>query len=87
MKITQSGLSSTGKWDYFQGKERVTSSAVSSGLSVPHIMPILCLIMWICSGAIQGLQQAMLKQLGLDLKALPILVLSVFIQRLMLVLS
>lgn len=47
MKITQSGLFSTGKWDYFQGEERVTSSDVSSGLSIPHIMPILCVIMWI----------------------------------------
>lgn len=47
---------------------------MSSGLSIPHIMPILCVIMWILAvnvynGFIQSLQQTVLKQLGLELKS------------------
>lgn len=69
----RSGLFSAGKRDYFQEKERVTPSTVSPRLSIPHIMPILGVIMWIltpinaCNGAVQGLQQAVLKHLRLDL--------------------
>lgn len=77
----RSGLFSVGKRDYFQEKERVTPSAVSPGLPIPHIMPILGVSMWIftpvnaCTGAVQGLRQAVLKHLGP--KALPVSVLAV----------
>ena len=69
----RSGLFSAGKRGYFREKQKVTPSAVSPRLCIPHIMPILGVIMWIltpinaCNGAVRGLQQAVLKRLGLDL--------------------
>lgn len=69
-----------GDRDYFQEKERVTPSAVSPRLPIPHITPVLGVSVWIltpvnaCTGAVQGLQQAVLKHLGL--KAPPASVLA-----------